>query len=72
MLRRIFKIIRITVGFILLLWGTVGVLIPILPCGIWTIFLGVALLARDISWFEKRQVQFKAWFRKKILRKKGE
>jgi hypothetical protein len=52
------------------LWGAIGVLIPFLPGGIWTIFLGIALLARDIPWFKERQIRIENWFRKNVLRKK--
>ena len=69
MFRMTLKVLRISLGFILLLWGVVGALMPILPGGFWTIFLGMTVLAYDIPWFNEKNIRLKSWFRRKILRK---
>ena len=51
-------------GWGLIVAGIAGLALPILPGWVF-IFLGLALLAREFEWAERRQDQLKAYYQRK-------
>lgn len=47
------KVVRVSFGLILIAWGIFSLPILFLPGGIWTILLGLAILAIDIPWAKR-------------------
>ena len=64
-LRLALKCIRIFVGLVLVAWSVVSFVIFILPGGLWTLFIGLAILAIDIPAVRR----FNEWLRAKIREK---
>ncbi len=62
------KGLRITIGLALIGWGIISAVIFILPGGIWTILLGLGILAIDLPWVKTIDDRLKAWVEKKYPR----
>ena len=52
--RPIWRILRIVAGFALLLFGTIGLFLPVLQ-GVLMILAGLAVLGRDLPWARARR-----------------
>jgi len=63
-----FRIVRIVIAILFIIWGIVGSLPPLmwLPGGIWTILLGMALLSFEIPWVKKLDDRLLAWVERKF------
>lgn len=61
-----FKGLRITIGLALVGWGIISFVIFILPGGLWTIILGLAILAIDFPFVKRAEERAKAWCEKKF------
>ena len=66
--RLLFVMIRVILGLLLIVWGVVGIIIPILPGGIWTILLGLGVLAIDIPFVKTLDDRLKTWVEKRFPR----
>lgn len=66
--RLFFVMVRVMLGLLLISWGLIGVIIPILPGGFWTIFLGLAVLAIDIPFVKTLDYCLKVWVEKRFPR----
>lgn len=64
-LRLLWKVLRIAIGLVLVGWGLISFIIFILPGGLWTLFIGLAILAIDIPFVRR----FNEWLRVKIQRR---
>lgn len=59
--KAIFRVVRIIVAILFIVWGIVGVAIPPLFGGIWTILLGMTLMAYEIPWVKQLDDRLLAW-----------
>lgn len=63
-----FLISRVLLGFLLVAWGIFSFIFFFLPGGIWTIVLGLAILAIDIPWCKKLETRVKEKVQRKFPR----
>ncbi|MDO8500102.1 MAG: hypothetical protein Q7S66_05635 [bacterium] len=59
---------RITLALVLVSWGVLGLIIFFLPGGLWTIFLGLTLLAQDVPVVKRLNVWLRARLENKFPR----
>jgi uncharacterized membrane protein YbaN (DUF454 family) len=69
--RRIWRVVRITAGSILLVLGVAGLVLPFLQ-GIALILAGLAVLATELPWARRWLHALRDWLRKLRRRRKGE
>ena len=68
--RPIWRILRIAAGFALLLFGTIGLFLPVLQ-GVLMILAGLAVLGRDLPWARAATDWLAAFVRRRAARRAG-
>ena len=66
--RRAPKLVRITLGVLLVIGGLLGFL-PVL--GYWMIPLGIIVLSADFPWLRRRWQQVRAWWARRRRRREA-
>ena len=68
--RPIWRILRIVAGFALLLFGTIGLFLPVLQ-GVLMILAGLAVLGRDLPWARAATDWLASFIRRRAGRRAG-
>lgn len=64
-LRQLFwKVIRISIGIACVIWGIISFIIFPLPGGLWTVLLGLTILAIDIPRVKELDDLIKSWLKR--------
>lgn len=65
-MKLLLKCLRVVAGIFLIAWGLIGIIVPLVPGGMWMVLLGLAVLSIDIPFVKRWEVIINDYLKRKL------